>query len=245
MYQSKIQRCSIDMSKIPDRRIASVEDLFQLSLLRVIDIGMGCNGHTPKVFPSDETFFSQPFSEQDKLRYPHLNTEPGKLIYTLDQFPERGPPRTTEPEICQLLQSGHVLSSWKNVESRLRSKASDCFRDVQRQMQDAQSQSPHSKSIGAVTVMIPHFYEAMPRSSGKCILLLERAIKELASSLATIASSDYIREFLQLYSFLRDPIGGLEKLHVERCNYFQRFTTVLLQAEHSTGKMTELSSKIN
>lgn len=117
----------------------SFQDLFNLAVLRVCDIGRSQNHALPRLFPMAETIRGTLFTHNDWDEFGDLETERARMNYTLSRHPERGPPAACTLALKLLLHQGIVLLNWKHHVPEIRSQTEATMRQVIGKMQNTSS----------------------------------------------------------------------------------------------------------
>ncbi|PLB55682.1 hypothetical protein P170DRAFT_341584, partial [Aspergillus steynii IBT 23096] len=182
------------------------ENLLDLAVFRVLDAAICLSTRPPRLFPTTETVFGRYFTSEDWHKYGDMETEMGRMNYMLSNLPERGIPAICLPTIDTVLSSSCVLASWKRVLRRLESCVSEEFSWVIRQMQNQKSVSSYSSKSDFISV--PMDYRINPRSQ-HAKQLWNRSLLEISVQISQ-GRFEHAKSFLQIFAFLKDPLGGLE-----------------------------------
>lgn len=193
----------------PDISHPVLEDLISFALMRMRHIVEDDSEILPpRLFPLAESMRWDFFTFDEWDRFGDLETEYGRLAYTLSTYPERGPPSACENELRYLLSKTSVLSEWEAASPVLKMHAAAAVGDV--------SQSQCNGALGwecttkADYVTKPIDYEVSQSASEISLQLWKRSLGEMATQLM---SDHPVRgvEFLQIHAWLKDPIYGFTK----------------------------------
>ncbi|KAI0388509.1 hypothetical protein F5Y17DRAFT_201661 [Xylariaceae sp. FL0594] len=195
----------------PDIVRPSLEDLLDLSLSRIRYAVSPSNTEPPPIpFPLAESMRWDFFTEGDWDTFGNLESEYGRLTYTLTRYPERGPLASCDGILHELLGKPSVLEAWGNFAPELETRAMEALRDVCRQQENNRSNKGKKWSTKADCVTVPVDYVASEKASEISLQLWRRSLAEVASELATGHSACF-EQFLQVHAFLKDPIYGFVK----------------------------------
>lgn len=198
----------------------SFQDLFNLAVLRVCDIGRSHHHALPRLFPMAETVRGTFFTHNDWDEFGDLETEWGRMNYTLSRHPERGPPAACTLALQLLLHQGLVLLNWKHHVPEIRRQTEATMRQVIGKMQIT-SASAGTKIKKADFITVPVDYDVSEGFAATTLQLWKCSLAELASELAE-GTINHAREFLEIHAFLKDPIGGLKKPFNKQLKLFYR-----------------------
>lgn len=99
------------------------EDLIGLALTRMLHIVvLNSENPPPRLFLLAEIIRWEFFTLEDWNNFGDLETEHGRLTYTLSTYPERGAPSTSEDTLRSVLNQTSVLAEWPSVISTLKKK---------------------------------------------------------------------------------------------------------------------------
>lgn len=200
----------------------SLQDIFDLALFRVFDAAYTLDIRPPRLFPTAETVFAQHFTYHDWLSHGDLETELGRMSFMLTNLPERGLPTAFAPTICQVLQAPALVAGWKRAIPQLRERAREQTRWIILRMQKqwpAQPEGIHKSSF----ITNPVDYETDDIASGLASQLWARALSEMTTHVCKGQPSEAEAEaFLQIFSLLKDPLGGLENIPDKSVEYLAR-----------------------
>ncbi|KAI1127810.1 hypothetical protein F5Y10DRAFT_189087 [Nemania abortiva] len=204
----------------PEIRNPDLSDFVNLALQRMrYVINPDKMEPQPIIFPLAECMRWEFFTQDDWDKFGNLESEYGRLTYTLTRYPERGPPAACESILYQLLEQLSVLTVWGNVAPQLETHAMAALHDVCRQQQNAHfKQECMTKADYA---MLPADYAIGERGSELTLRLWHRSLEEVASQLASGCSA-YVEQFLQIHAFLKDPIYGFQKPVKDQAKLFER-----------------------
>lgn len=223
-------------SKRPQRRLPradianpSFEDLARLALVRMGDVVQpSVTDPPPRLFPLAESMRWDFFTFDDWNEFGDLETEHGRLAYTLARYPERGPPSTCEIVLQDLLSQTSILGHWLAVLPVLRKLAKAALEDVSgKQLQG----SPGHWTKKADCHTAPIDYEVSQSASDTSLQLWKRSLSEIATQLANgLSAGD--EEFLQIHAYLKDPIYGFAKPFKTQQLLFERLLTAFQKSVH-------------
>ncbi|KAJ8125712.1 hypothetical protein O1611_g7926 [Lasiodiplodia mahajangana] len=173
----------------------------------------------PIMFPLAERMRWEFFAQDDWDEFGNLESEYGRLTYTLTRYPERGPPAACERILQKLLEEDSVLDGWWNVAPELETHATTALHDVCQQQQNGHTKRECTTKSDYAT--LPVDYTTGERSSELTLRLWHRSLEEIASQLAE-GHSAYFEQFLQIHAFLKDPIYGFRKAVKDQAKLFER-----------------------
>ncbi|KAH8427545.1 uncharacterized protein LDX57_005258 [Aspergillus melleus] len=191
----------------PDLSSPTFEDLLELALFRVYDAAWCLDTRPPRLFPTAETVFGGYFTEDDWRMHGDLETAMGRMNYMLSNLPERGVPASCLPTISLVLSSSSVLASWKKVVHLLEGHANEESEWTINQMQSQQSISSQFAKSDFITA--PVDYRTTLSASVDAMELWDRSLSEIAVQVSQ-GQLEHSKTFLQIFAFLKDPLGGLE-----------------------------------
>ena len=186
-----------------------IEDFIGLALTRMLHIiTPNSDNPPPRLFPLAESMRWDFFTFEDWNKYGDLETEHGRLTYTLSTFPERGSPSASENTLQSLLSQRSVLAEWPGVVPTLKIHATAALEHVFKRQCDRTSGLGFTTKADYLTV--PVDYEITRSASEISLQLWKRALKDIAKQLANGCSAGAV-EFLQVHAYLKDPIYGLNR----------------------------------
>ncbi|KAI9044049.1 uncharacterized protein KD926_001871 [Aspergillus affinis] len=191
----------------PDLSSPTFDDLLHLALFRVCDAALCLDTRPPRLFPTAETVFGRYFTVDDWRMHGDLETAMGRMNYMLSDLPERGVPASCHPAISSVLSSSSVLATWRKFVHRLECHAKEESEWIIGQMQSQQSNSTHFAKSDFITA--PVDYRTIPSASEHAMALWHRSLSEIALQVSQDHFED-AKSFLQIFAFLKDPLGGLE-----------------------------------
>ncbi|KAI8626838.1 hypothetical protein F5Y19DRAFT_478050 [Xylariaceae sp. FL1651] len=196
-------------------------DLISLALLRMRHAAEPNNENPPPVvFPLAESMRWEFFSFDDWEEFGDLETEYGRLTYTLTRYPERGAPIACERTLRDLLQRSSVLTEWPRVASELQNHAVAALEGVcQKQQNRVLGRECTTKSD---FVTVPVDYEVSKLASKMSLQLWNRSLNEIALELETGCLA-HVGQFLQIHAFLKDPIFGFRTFKKQTVIFNQLF----------------------
>ncbi|KAM5341906.1 hypothetical protein ACJ41O_014937 [Fusarium nematophilum] len=240
-------RPSRDYIVLPEKRpvprdisFPSFEDLVDLALFRVFDAAFALETRPPRLFPTAETVFAQHFTYHDWLRHGNLETELGRMSFMLANLAERGLPTAFTPIVCQVVQAPALLAAWKLAVPQLRESGQEQTRWIIRQMQrqkPTQTGGIHKSSF----ITNPVDYETGDIAAGLASQLWARALSEMTIRVCKGQASQAEAEaFLQIFSLLKDPLGGLENIPDKSVKCFARMlSSVAAVAQQAPAHATK------
>lgn len=193
---------------LPDIASPKFQHLVDLALVRVVDAAFPFEFKPPRLFPTSETFFAEYFSQDDWLLHRNLETELGRMSYMLSNLPERSIPSICVPLIQGLLSQKSILKGWKLLLPQLKEKINQEVDWVLKQMLEQQQQVAAPPSRKADFISIPVDYRTGGASMSCAKQLWHRCLEEMSHQILRGHFSE-AREFLEIFSFLKDPIGGV------------------------------------
>lgn len=216
----------------PDIVDPSFRDLVDLALLRVFDAASFLEARPPRLFPTTETVFAKYHGHDDWLVHGDLETEMGRMSYMLSNLPERGIPTACLAPIRVILSSVSVLTAWERTLPRLKNKITEEIRWVMYKMQKPSrlNTSSYQKSR---FIAIPVDYRTDTAASGYAIQLWKSSLSEIVVQVSK-GRFENAKAFLQIFAFLKDPLGGLESVSDKAVNLFAYMVTFLASSARQT-----------
>jgi hypothetical protein len=225
---AKAQCCDVNVAKriIPtDISSPKHEDLVKLAVLRVIDAAFPLENRPPRLFPTTETVFSRHFSSDVWLLHGDMETELGRMNYLLTELPERSIPSRYISTTKLILSSSAVLAAWQKALPQLRRAAATETDRIIAQMQTQREQkAPRINKSDFITV--PVDYETDTAASVLGLGLWRRALEEIAT-FTSRGQFEHVPAFLQIFSYLKDPLGGLEPTPAKAVDLFIHFAACI------------------
>ncbi|KAI0118720.1 hypothetical protein GGR51DRAFT_570514 [Nemania sp. FL0031] len=173
----------------------------------------------PIIFPLAESMRWNYFTQDDWDEFGNLESEYGRLSYTLTRYPERGPPASCERILHQLLEEDSVLDEWLNVAPELETLAMAALHDVCRQQLNGYSKRECMTKSDYAT--LPADYTIGEDGSELTLKLWHRALEEVALRLMS-GSLEHVEQFLQIHAFLKDPIYGFQRPLKDQAKLFEQ-----------------------
>lgn len=190
-----------------DLTAPTFRDLFELSLLRILDLAHPEKENPPpRLFPTSERVQDQFFFTCEWNEFGNLETEHARLLYTLTRYPERGLPSVSRPLVEALLYCESVLDGWPRVSGSAKLCAEEVLSDALSQMVFAQ-RGTRDRKEGFLTAPVEYVTGGGPPYLQ--VSLWKRALAEITNDLQS-GNSSRIEQFLQIHACLKDPIGGLK-----------------------------------
>ena len=199
------------LPRLPRKDISNpvLEDFIGLALTRMLHIVMPDPENPPPVlFPLAESLRCDFFTFEDWNEFGDLETEHGRLTYTLSTYPERGAPSASENTLRSLLGQTSVLAAWPGVVQTLKAHATAALECV--------SERQCNRTAGRVLatkadyLMVPVDYEISKSATNISLHLWKRSLREMAEQLADGCSTGGLK-FLQIHAYLKDPIYGFNR----------------------------------
>ncbi|MCJ1456018.1 hypothetical protein MMC28_006375 [Mycoblastus sanguinarius] len=209
----------------PDISHPQFRDLVDLALLRVLDAASILKTRPPRLFPTTETAFAKYYTHDDWLIHGDLETEMGRMSYMLSNLPERGIPTECVAPIRFVLSSVSVLTAWEQTLPLLKTKIREDIRWVMCKMQRQQRLNIPSYQKSNF-VAIPVDYRTDTSASGYAIQLWESSLTEVIVQVSK-GHFEQAKAFLQIFAFLKDPLGGLESVFDKAVDLFAYMMTFL------------------
>ncbi|KAK2821763.1 hypothetical protein FQN49_007699 [Arthroderma sp. PD_2] len=217
----------------PDITTPKFEDLVDLALRRTFHAAYPLETLPPRIFPTTETVFATYHSLDDWLVHGDLETELGRMSYILSDLPERGIPARCIGTICSVLSSASVLTAWKRGYPRLKNEVAEEGRWIIHQMQKQQKHLSASCYQKARFIAVPVDYKIDPTTSCNAIRLWERSLLEIVLQVSK-GHLKHAEAFLQIFSFLKDPLGGLQGVFNKAVDLFIYMMTSLASSTRQT-----------
>lgn len=202
----------------PDIANPKFRDLVDLALLRVLDAASSLETRPPRLFPTTETVFGRYYAQDDWLIHGDLETEMGRMNYMLSNLPERGIPTGCVAPIRLILLSVSVLTAWERTLPRLKNKITEEIQWVVYKMQNQQrlNVSSYQKSR---FIAIPVDYRTDTAASSYAIQLWASSLSEIVVQVSK-GHFEQAKAFLQIFAFLKDPLGGLASVFDKAVDLF-------------------------
>ncbi|KAL8730000.1 MAG: hypothetical protein Q9166_004323 [cf. Caloplaca sp. 2 TL-2023] len=218
----------------PDIVDPKFRDLVDLALLRVFDAASFLNTRPPRLFPTIETGFAKYFAHDDWLAHGDLKSEMARVSYMLSNLPERGIPTAYVVPIRFAFSSASVLSAWERTLPRLKINIAEEIRRVMYMMQKEQRLNVPSCQKSRF-IAVPVDYRTDANASGYAIQLCETSLSEIV---AQVYKGRFEQaKALQIFAFLKDPLGGLEGVFDKAVDLFAYMMTFLgSSARQTPGK---------
>ena len=209
-------------------------DMVDLALLRVFGAASLLEARPPRLFPTAETVLAKSFIHDDSFTHEDLEIEMGKMSYMLSNLPERGMPTECISLIRFVLSSVSVLTAWERTLLRLRNKIREEIQWVIQKMQEQQQQLNISSYQKTRFIAIPVDYRTDATTSSYAIQLWERSLSEIVVEVSK-GNFEHTKAFLQIFAFLKDPLGGLESVSDKAVDFMAYLTTFLASFVRQTG----------
>lgn len=150
----------------------------------------------------------------------NMETEMSRLKFTLSRYPERGLPSACERTVQALLCKERLLKHFPNVVGDLKSQSHQAMRQALGEM-TAQHPSQTARADKEAFLTFPVDYKTSARTVEFQVGLWTRVLEEIAECLAS-GNIDFVEPFLQVHSFLKDPIGGLKAPFQPQVTHFNK-----------------------
>ncbi|KAK2594944.1 hypothetical protein QQS21_007347 [Conoideocrella luteorostrata] len=221
-------------------------DVFSLSLMRCLSrtdhhststaTDTAAVTATPLLYPAGKTIRGADYSPGDYNLHGDLAFEYERLGYTWSEYTCRGIPTAMSQQIAALLGNVSVLSAWKQAVLELQFIAAQLAKASAQKMTDA-TQTCYIRCKTTQTVL-PEDYHTTDTSGVLALRLWDRVVAEvipilLLSGPETAETKGASQTFLEIFAFLRDPIGGLHRDASPTCLVFLQ---LLLQVRHNLGR---------
>lgn len=212
----------------PDIPNPKFKDLVDLALLRVIDSASLLESRPPRLFPTAETIFAKDYAHDDWLIHGDLETEMGEMSYMLSNLPERGMPTECIAPVRFVLSSVSVLTAWQRTLPWLKIKIEEEIRRITCKMQKRQ-RSNIASSQKSSFITVPVDYKTDIAASGYALRLWQKSLLEIVIQISK-GHFEQAKAFLQIFSFLKDPLGCLESVSDKAVDIFTYLMTVLARS---------------
>lgn len=189
----------------------------------------------PRPFPMTETTYGNPYTRQDRLEFGHLETEDGRMRYTLSRFTERGLPAACALTLRLLLSRPSVLQHWSSILPELRTQTENSKAKVMQTMQKA---SPVIKMAKRDFISVPVDFDVDEKFPETAICLWKRALAELSRQVVK-GKAIQTETFLEIHAFLRDPIGGLARSFKRQAYLFHELLGAVETLQQGTSLSTD------
>jgi hypothetical protein len=220
----------------PDISNPTFEDLVDIALLRVLDAAVPLQIRPPRLFPTVETICGGYHTYDDWLLHGDLETELARISFMMSNFPERGIPAQSISIIRIILSSESVLGAWESFFPTMKVLAQEMTNSIVHRMKKQTKNSLGSQKSDFIT--IPVDYETRPAASIYGSKLWSNALSEIILDLSD-KRFDRAAAFLQVFSFLRDPLGGLASVSQKA---IRLFVHLISTAAASLGSVIEVKS---
>lgn len=191
---------------LPDLSSPTFQNLLDLAAFRVFDAARCLDTRPPRLFPTAETVFGRYFDSNEWRLYGDMETEMGRMNYMISNLPERGIPAICLSTIGMILYSPSVLESWKRAVHLLERYVREESEWVIHQMKSQQSSSLCYLKSDFITTPVDY---RVGSSAEHASQLWNRSLLEIAVELSE-GRFEHAKAFLQIFAFLKDPLGGLE-----------------------------------
>ncbi len=194
----------------------SYRDLFHLASLRTWSAAYGNGDVLPKTFLNGEIINGKSITQEDQLRRGNFDSEEQRINFTISHFPERRLPAANMSTIGHLLGHSRVLQHWPSILPKLRVQARSLTANVVQAMHKNFRSPKRTKSD---FLAVPVDIETEKVCTVTCDLW-NRALTELSIQLLD-GKDAHVLEFLGIYTYLRDPIGGLSRSLSRQATVFE------------------------
>ncbi|KJX94740.1 hypothetical protein TI39_contig4160g00001 [Zymoseptoria brevis] len=193
-----------------------------------------------------ETVFGRAFTRDEWLKYGDLGAEIGRMRHMLSELPERGTPTACLDLMCHVLSCRSVLRAWKDVSCQLLKKLEEeiewmrheMYQQQQRPQQQQQQREEGNEDENCETIpkrkklrylAVPVDYRTDASAKYVTALLWKRSLLEITAQIIQGRCED-VRGFLQVFSFLKDPLGGLASVSEKAVDIFVHMINSLLNS---------------
>ncbi len=186
------------------------EALWNSSINRTLHFAYNV-GELPYVhFPNAEYIQHFPFAKSDWQRYGNMESEEARMRLLLDRFPSRRFPLSFSTHLQTLLERSFMFYRWQALSKRLQPEAASIYSDTKQRMYQQKVQDPYNYHNGdeGTYQADPVFYKPSSRATPLETVLLRRGLHEVEIELERRDLRN-VREFLDLYLRLKDPITPL------------------------------------
>lgn len=209
-------------------------DLADLAILRILDAAIGSANRPPRLFPTSEGIFGHSFLPSDWATHGNLETELSRMEYMLLKFPERGVPAVMAPFVCQVLSHTSVLTAWKKALPVIQKLAEEQVEWIaERMAKQRHSCKPKLQKSDFIT--IPLGYQTDADSSTLAITLWIESLSEIVDNVEK-GNLQHARHFLEIFAFLKDPLGGLADVTPKALDLFVWMLAMVARSLRSTNK---------
>ncbi|KAI1353949.1 pyridoxal phosphate-dependent transferase [Xylaria sp. FL0043] len=180
--------------------------LVALAQARIRRIMQGSfNSYPVSLYPTAGDFETR-VSTASEWESQHANLELSRITYMLSSLDRRRIPKLMAPVIARLLETKDIIDNWATSVNFMRNQAQTLSRAIILDM-DA-PQTPHIfPADDAAFVQKVASYEPETQEENISLRLWLRALEDFNAKAQW--SPARIASFLQIHSFLKDPIGGL------------------------------------
>lgn len=148
----------------------------------------------------------------------HANLEISSMAHMLTCVGRRAVPKVAACTILQLLEGSNVLEAWPDAVTGLKAQSQTLIKAIIRDTGALRTPSNYPKNKEEfVSRIVPYETELGDGSVGKRLWLL--ALSELTDNHHDW-SLDRIKSFIEIHSFLKDPVGGLRSDRTAQARIF-------------------------
>ncbi|KAF4987750.1 hypothetical protein FGRMN_10174 [Fusarium graminum] len=142
----------------------------------------------------------------DKPKYQHVNLEASKMAYMLSRLPRRRIPQTMVSSVEQLLEVDDVIEKWHSWVGDFKEQAEMVHQAIVFAMKTSKTPIKFPDNAEEfVSRVIP--YETERHDKNVSLALWRRALVDFTAGRQSCP--ERVTAFLQIHSFLKDPVGGL------------------------------------
>ncbi|KAM4065980.1 aminotransferase class-V domain-containing protein [Hirsutella rhossiliensis] len=158
------------------------------------------------------------FTTANGPRTRHANMEISRVEYMLSCVGPRRIPQVTLPLIEQLLNADDVIDSWLSVAGKLKNHTHTLTRAITFDMDASRTPAElPADTRNFVCRVVPYATEAKEQNPSR--MLWTRALHDFVARVRTWSLSG-VESFLQIYAFLKDPVGGPRKDVKDQARFF-------------------------
>ncbi|KAM0187512.1 hypothetical protein ACHAPI_011147 [Fusarium lateritium] len=186
------------------------------SRLRRIATG-GFASYPLAIFPTAKDTETQILSAGES-KYQHINLEASRMKYMLSSLARRRIPALMAPFVNELLEAEDVIASWPNLVESLKDQAQILSRSIVFDMIAPRTPAKYPNNAkDFVNRALP--YETESCDENISLTFWYRALHDFTT--ASPSSPARVTAFLQIHSFLKDPVGGLSGDFEKQAGLFQ------------------------
>ncbi|KJZ71608.1 hypothetical protein HIM_09002 [Hirsutella minnesotensis 3608] len=183
--------------------------LYQLALQRIRRVACSKFSDYPvSLYPGADEAETQ-FASVNEPKTRHANMEISRMNYMLSCIKSRKIPEVAVPSVVQLLDSRDVIMCWPRVSKKLGNLTYALTRAINCEMNAPRTPAEFPSDGGSFNCrIIPYETEGGEGNLGR--KLWHRALQNFTARVSRWSLAG-VESFLQIHSFLKDPIGGPRK----------------------------------